>query len=154
MTNKKVGRNDPCPCGSGKKYKKCCLLSGDIGFDSKNVPPVKISTAIIEIARPLLEKYQKRNRVSVLIELAILAWNLSFTSDEKMRDEAETSIINNMPDEIDAVGVVSIMELVDMMLERKNKLYPDLNLVVMSHDLSFGINGQMNLDIRSANLDN
>ena len=22
--NPKVGRNDPCPCGSGKKYKKCC----------------------------------------------------------------------------------------------------------------------------------
>jgi preprotein translocase subunit SecA len=21
---KKVGRNDPCPCGSGKKYKYCC----------------------------------------------------------------------------------------------------------------------------------
>ena len=21
----KVGRNAPCPCGSGKKYKKCCL---------------------------------------------------------------------------------------------------------------------------------
>ena len=21
---KKVGRNDPCPCGSGKKYKHCC----------------------------------------------------------------------------------------------------------------------------------
>jgi preprotein translocase subunit SecA len=24
-TAKKVGRNDPCPCGSGKKYKNCCL---------------------------------------------------------------------------------------------------------------------------------
>jgi len=23
-----VGRNDPCPCGSGKKFKKCCLASG------------------------------------------------------------------------------------------------------------------------------
>ncbi|HAO21754.1 MAG: hypothetical protein BWK80_28225 [Desulfobacteraceae bacterium IS3] len=22
----KIGRNDPCPCGSGKKYKKCCLM--------------------------------------------------------------------------------------------------------------------------------
>ncbi len=22
----RVGRNDPCPCGSGKKYKSCCLL--------------------------------------------------------------------------------------------------------------------------------
>ena len=27
--NKKVGRNDPCPCGSGKKYKKCCGANGD-----------------------------------------------------------------------------------------------------------------------------
>ena len=25
-SGQKVGRNDPCPCGSGKKYKKCCLL--------------------------------------------------------------------------------------------------------------------------------
>lgn len=23
-TEMKVGRNDPCPCGSGKKYKRCC----------------------------------------------------------------------------------------------------------------------------------
>jgi len=23
-TGPKVGRNDPCPCGSGKKYKSCC----------------------------------------------------------------------------------------------------------------------------------
>lgn len=25
--NQKVGRNDPCPCGSGKKYKQCCLAN-------------------------------------------------------------------------------------------------------------------------------
>jgi len=24
----KIGRNDPCPCGSGKKYKKCCGAKG------------------------------------------------------------------------------------------------------------------------------
>ena len=23
----KIGRNEPCPCGSGKKYKKCCALT-------------------------------------------------------------------------------------------------------------------------------
>lgn len=23
--SEKVGRNDPCPCGSGKKYKQCCI---------------------------------------------------------------------------------------------------------------------------------
>jgi len=27
----KVGRNDPCPCGSGKKYKKCCGINEDDG---------------------------------------------------------------------------------------------------------------------------
>lgn len=31
--NEKIGRNDPCPCGSGKKYKSCCLL--------KQTQPVK-----------------------------------------------------------------------------------------------------------------
>ena len=25
----KIGRNDPCPCGSGKKYKKCCMASDE-----------------------------------------------------------------------------------------------------------------------------
>jgi len=35
----KVGRNDPCPCGSGKKYKKCCLGNQN-GF---NVPKVAFS---------------------------------------------------------------------------------------------------------------
>lgn len=29
MTNK-VGRNAPCPCGSGKKYKRCCLVKNTL----------------------------------------------------------------------------------------------------------------------------
>ena len=28
VAGSKVGRNDPCPCGSGKKFKKCCLKKG------------------------------------------------------------------------------------------------------------------------------
>ncbi|HEH9414987.1 TPA: SEC-C domain-containing protein [Aeromonas salmonicida] len=26
----KIGRNEPCPCGSGNKYKQCCLLTNKI----------------------------------------------------------------------------------------------------------------------------
>src|SRR5580693_7713050 len=29
MSSKKISRNDPCPCGSGKKYKHCCYGKGD-----------------------------------------------------------------------------------------------------------------------------
>jgi len=25
-----IGRNDPCPCGSGKKFKECCVSKGDV----------------------------------------------------------------------------------------------------------------------------
>lgn len=38
LKSEKVGRNDPCPCGSGLKYKKCCLYaSGDEADDLKAV---------------------------------------------------------------------------------------------------------------------
>jgi hypothetical protein len=34
--NEKVGRNDPCPCGSGKKFKQCCFLTkGGSGVKKK-----------------------------------------------------------------------------------------------------------------------
>lgn len=36
----KIGRNDPCPCGSGKKYKKCCM-----GQDSTPPSPPRLVTA-------------------------------------------------------------------------------------------------------------
>jgi methionyl aminopeptidase len=36
MNKSKVGRNDPCPCGSGLKYKKCCL-GKDVGRTEDNL---------------------------------------------------------------------------------------------------------------------
>jgi hypothetical protein len=37
VKEKKIGRNDPCPCGSGKKYKKCCLRKDH----KKQITPVE-----------------------------------------------------------------------------------------------------------------
>jgi len=37
LGNLKPGRNDPCPCGSGLKYKKCCLKTGGQPLDLKNL---------------------------------------------------------------------------------------------------------------------
>jgi hypothetical protein len=34
-----VGRNDPCPCGSGKKYKRCCLGQGKPTAPEKSLSP-------------------------------------------------------------------------------------------------------------------
>jgi len=38
----RVGRNDPCPCGSGKKYKKCCISfepQQQVRADPRRIPP-------------------------------------------------------------------------------------------------------------------
>jgi hypothetical protein len=32
---KKTGRNDPCPCGSGKKYKKCHLFEDEAAYSKE-----------------------------------------------------------------------------------------------------------------------
>ncbi len=37
----KVGRNEPCPCGSGKKFKKCCGATAPAGDRVETMPPAK-----------------------------------------------------------------------------------------------------------------
>jgi hypothetical protein len=61
----KVGRNDPCPCGSGKKFKKCCESKGQVpvlgraevaassdkmtSLFKRQVPPAQLPQATPEI---------------------------------------------------------------------------------------------------------
>jgi tetratricopeptide (TPR) repeat protein len=68
---KKTGRNAPCPCGSGKKYKKCCLngtgpsvedsfIYTDLDELSNQVPELikqKKYDEAEEVCRKLLEQY-------------------------------------------------------------------------------------------------
>ena len=37
---KKIGRNDPCPCGSGLKYKKCCLKNGNAPLSKEKLKDI------------------------------------------------------------------------------------------------------------------
>lgn len=42
----RVGRNDPCPCGSGAKYKKCCQRRDEQRAAAENTPEVDTNNAI------------------------------------------------------------------------------------------------------------
>ena len=74
----KIGRNDNCPCGSGKKYKKCCLNRPQIFSETKSdfyadiIAYDELSNSIndllkesnfekaLEVCRELLKKYPEQ----------------------------------------------------------------------------------------------
>ncbi|UCE07121.1 MAG: SEC-C domain-containing protein [bacterium] len=51
---KRIGRNDPCPCGSGKKYKNCCL-NKDQGANSKDFLWRKLRATHDQLATAVLK---------------------------------------------------------------------------------------------------
>jgi len=56
VLEKKIGRNDPCSCGSGKKYKKCCLNKTSIvDTTSDSNKKEKLSQQTIEGIQHLME---------------------------------------------------------------------------------------------------
>ena len=44
----KVGRNDPCPCGSGKKYKRCCLEKDEAAARALAAAPPAVAEEIAD----------------------------------------------------------------------------------------------------------
>jgi len=69
LANLKTGRNDPCPCGSGLKYKKCCLNSSAQSLDVKQQYEKKYG---IRLKQPAdVEAIRKAGRlVTQALELA------------------------------------------------------------------------------------
>lgn len=57
MQSKSIGRNDPCPCGSGKKYKRCCLAE-DQRRAAKDRAPVPQSGKAATVAVPPADIHQ------------------------------------------------------------------------------------------------
>ena len=61
----KVGRNDPCPCGSGKKYKKCCLRAEAAAVETpEELLRRRIRAVIGDLAERLLRFTQSQFELS------------------------------------------------------------------------------------------
>lgn len=65
----KIGRNDPCHCGSGKKYKKCCLLVEEAASRVSSIEsydPVEVIKALA-----LLQLIPENHGKNLRIEIAL-----------------------------------------------------------------------------------
>lgn len=65
----KIGRNQPCSCGSGKKYKHCCLVREQAGRSSSPMAQMKISLMgeIEKIQRAAAETKVRLRELGVFI---------------------------------------------------------------------------------------
>ena len=64
MSKKRISRNAPCPCGSGKKYKNCCYGKGfdwvqdEDGTVAKSIPMTKeVQEVIQQIRQAFIAKH-------------------------------------------------------------------------------------------------
>jgi hypothetical protein len=85
----KTGRNDPCPCGSGKKYKHCCLRSETAGKSDA----MGRDRAWDTIVEKLLD-FSREDRFRKDLQAAFdLFWNRSYTI-EQVNELAPAQIMN------------------------------------------------------------
>ncbi len=65
----KIGRNELCPCGSGEKYKHCCLIrsQGGQGVEEQQPRQISLKTESEKILRAAEQKRQKLYELGVFV---------------------------------------------------------------------------------------
>lgn len=95
---KKIQRNSPCPCGSGKKYKKCCLRNDEQRVENKhNTETVALNKNNLQEIAEFYAETDALNELSNSVVDFIHEGNL---------DEAENAcneLIKNYPDDVDGI---------------------------------------------------
>lgn len=90
-----VARNDPCPCGSGNKYKQCCMRSGGAEKQKRNQILSGIAVMIIVVALALAIFVGTSTGVTVGgVGLALLGGYWLFTDPPAPRSGGNPGAIN------------------------------------------------------------
>lgn len=73
---RKIGRNEPCPCGSGKKYKKCCLNKLESQRQSQNsISKVPVKESVNSLREKIRVFMERGNFKSSFQSATKLFWN-------------------------------------------------------------------------------
>lgn len=111
-----IGRNDPCPCGSGRKYKKCCLTQQEAVSSRSRIEQSAVQTALSW----LHSKYPDEVSAAVYID---------FMGE---RTEEEMDELEHLSPHLNQAVSINIGEwlLTDAELEIKGKKIPTIELIL------------------------
>lgn len=156
----KLGRNDVCSCGSGQKYKRCCLTTAHTALrEYSSIPEtviknsmhrmksrvqemderfvmhegelkIKMSEAILYLADTLLKIAKNYSEYKNIIGIVCIAWNLSLSKNDEKQKVLETFL-----NKVDAQAKDDTRNILLALVEKKKLLYPHVNRFILSYDL-------------------
>jgi SEC-C motif len=156
----KRGRNDVCPCGSGQKYKRCCLATGyTVLRENPSIPQtaiqnsmhrmksqlqdmderfvmhegelkIKMSEVILHLADNLLKIAKHYSEYKNIIGIVCIAWNLSIAKNDEKQEMLERFL-----NKVDEQAKQDTRDILLALIEKKNLLYPHMNRFILSYDL-------------------
>ena len=97
----KIGRNQPCPCGSGQKYKRCCLTAQQMERQQRQeeaTPPrITLKSSIEKIQQAAANREEKFFELGVFIFFSSSegdAWVLEATDQDCVQVSASGEVID------------------------------------------------------------
>jgi len=150
----RLGRNDLCFCGSGKKYKKCCLFLAeeekstsddwmehfleDHPFDAvinpDGINSYKMSEVLFDYVSDLLELTDTYEQKKEVLFLCVFAWNLSLLSDDQISKAMDT-LLEKVNVQKNSLQDRNIRGLLRDLIERKQEEYPLYNRFIYKFSL-------------------
>jgi tetratricopeptide (TPR) repeat protein len=91
----KIGRNDPCACGSGKKYKKCCMARDEAAAVAARAVQPEAAPA----RRPSLASiFQEHDELDELTEASNAVVAMVRAGDLNAAEQAAHDLLRHFPD--------------------------------------------------------
>ena len=128
----RISRNDPCPCGSGKKYKRCHLdseeplaIEASVNDGEESHDYEGPAVHMLEYARPLFDACDgSEEQVNRALSLGVVCWDLALLPPAERERALSDSAQKISEDEEDREAYRSIVR---MMIERHEQLFPELH---------------------------
>jgi hypothetical protein len=126
VARRKIGRNEPCPCGSGKKYKRCCIDAKDrspagpsvITRDGDRGP----AQQMVDYAQPLLDSTDgSLEETQRVLDLAMIFWNAAL-----MDADARDATLGELADKYEGDLRDEFWNMARMMIERHRAMFPEM----------------------------
>src|SRR5277367_4096398 len=91
----KIGRNDPCACGSGKKYKKCCMARDEAAaLAARAVQPAVAPARLPSLANT----FQQHDELDELTEASNAVVDMVHAGDLDAAEQAAHELLARFPD--------------------------------------------------------